>query len=147
MGGRRRGLSAAILVVLAVAACNPQLLAPNRTIGGRLILDQATPVERGGGECRGTGGYSDLRSGVVAVVRDESGTRLADAPLTAEPAPTTAAGTISEAERRRCVWTFTLRDIPERPAYRIAIGERGSVRYTREELEAAGWNIDVSLGG
>jgi hypothetical protein len=75
------------------------------------------------------------------------GAVLATSSLTAVvPAPD-AAGGLSEAERRRCVWTFSLPGLPSRDQYGVEIGERGEVTYTREELEAAGWNIDVSLGG
>ena len=104
-------------------------------------------MERGGGECRGTGGYADLRSGVPVRALDPDGTVLATGSLAALPAPTDAQGGIPEAERRRCVWSFTLPALPRREEYAIAIGERGQLAYTREELEASGWHIDVSLGG
>ncbi len=137
---------AGVVVVLVSLGCNPQLLPPARAIAGVLILDQGTPVERGGGDCRGTGGYADLRSGVEVVARDDSGIRLSTAQLVAAPAATTADGTVPAAERERCVFRFALNDIPDRPAYRITIGERGGLRYTREELAAAGWTVELSLG-
>lgn len=143
--GLRMVAGAALLAVLALA-CNPQLLPPARAISGVLLLDQATPVERGGGDCRGTGGYADLRSGLEVVARDDSGTRMATTTLMAAPAPTNADGSVPQAERNRCVFRFGLSDMEERPAYRITIGERGGLRYTREELEAAGWTVELSLG-
>jgi hypothetical protein len=144
----RTVLGAAVLAaaVLALAACNPQLLPPARAIGGVLILDQRDPIERGGGDCRGTGGYADLRSGVEVTVSDAGGRVLGRDPLLARPAPTDAAGNVPEAERRRCVWEFGFRDLPDQPSYRIAIGGRGAVEYSREELEAEGWTVQVSLG-
>jgi hypothetical protein len=130
-----------------VTACNQHLLPETRTLGGRLILDQRDPVERGGGECRGTGGYADLHSGVPVRALGADGTVLATGSLTAHvPAPA-AEGALSEAERRRCVWTFSLPGLPPRDRYGVEIGERGEVSYTREELNAAGWLIEVSLGG
>jgi hypothetical protein len=150
MTGRRiTRLGALLLVALALpgllGACNPHLTLA-RAIAGSLILDQRDPVERGGGECRGTGGYADLRSGVVVVVRDESGAELGRSPLRARPAPTNADGTVPEPERRRCVWTFALENLEDRPSYAISIGERGAVTYSRAELEAADWQVQVSLG-
>ncbi len=142
----RVALALALLVVL-VGACNPQLLPPARAIGGVLILDQRDPVERGGGECRGTGGYADLRSGVPVTVSDPGGTVLDTSQLRARAAPTDAAGQVPPPVRRRCIWEFGFRDLPDHPSYTIAIGERGEVPYTREELEADGWTVQVELGG
>jgi|SRR5829696_8151102 len=139
--------SALVAVALILGACNPQLLPPARAIGGVLVLDQASPVERGGGECRGTGGYTDLRSGVEVTVSDPAGKVLGTSSLQARPAATDAAGDMPLAERRRCAWSFGFRDLPDQPSYEITIGERGAVSYTREELEAAGWTVRVSLGG
>jgi hypothetical protein len=137
----------AAVFVLLLVACNPQLLPPARAIGGVLILDQADPVERGGGECRGTGGYADLRSGVAVTVRDAEGTLLGTSNLTARPAPTDAAGEVPLAERRRCTWSFEFSNLPDKPDYKISIGERGAVEYTRAELQEAGWTVQISLGG
>lgn len=137
----------ALLAVAVAAACNPQLLPPARAIGGVLILDQRDPVERGGGECRGTGGYADLRSGVEVTLRDAGGTVLDTTRLRARAAPTDASGQVSPPERRRCTWEFSFRDLPDHPSYSLEIGERGEVSYTREELEAANWTVQVELGG
>jgi hypothetical protein len=137
----------ALLAVLALGGCNQHLLPETHDLGGRVILDQATPVERGGGECRGTGGYSDLRSGVAVTASDSSGAVLGSTTMTALPPPTTPTGDVLAAERRRCVWTFELRALPWRDAYTIGIAERGGVTYTRAELDGSGWNIELSLGG
>jgi len=140
---------AALFAVAAfgLAACNQHLLPATRTLAGRLILDQATPVERGGGECRGTGGYGDLRSGLPVRASDPDGRLLASGTLAASPVATNADGQVPVPERLRCVWTFVLPALPERPAYWVGIGDRGAVTYTRDELDAAGWNVEVSLGG
>jgi hypothetical protein len=136
----------ALLASLVLGGCNQHLLPEAHDLGGRVILDQAAPVERGGGECRGTGGYSDLRSGVAVTASDSSGAVLATGEMTALPAPTTSTGAVRDAERRRCVWTFQLRALPWRDAYTIGIADRGGVTYTRPELESAGWNVELSLG-
>jgi hypothetical protein len=143
-----RPLAGVVLAAaLALGGCNQHLLPNTHDLAGRLILDQATPVERGGGECRGTGGYEDLRSGLPVTATDPSGAVLGSGTLMAAPAPTTPSGDVPEAERRRCVWTFRLRALPERASYDIGIGERGAVTYTREELDTVGWNVEVALGG
>jgi hypothetical protein len=134
-------------VAFLAAACNQHLLPQPQTLAGRLILDQASPVERGGGECRGTGGYADLRSGVPVRALDAAGAVLSTGSLAAQPAVTDAQGGIPDAERRRCVWSFTLPGLPPRDEYAISIGDRGEVGFTRPELEEKGWNVDVSLGG
>ena len=78
---------------------------------------------------------------------DGDGTVLATGSLAALPPPTDAAGAVPVAERQRCIWSFSLPALPRRDTYWISIGDRGSVDYARTELEAAGWNVDVSLGG
>ena len=139
-------LAAMLATLLLTGACNPRLEAPTRTISGVLVLDQATPVERGGGECRGTGGYRDLRSGLETMATDENGNVLATGRLAAAPAATDAAGEIPAAERRRCVYTFTLQGLPDRPTYEVGVGERGTQTFTREELEAEDWTATLRLG-
>ena len=134
------------LAAATVGACNPQLAPPLHTLGGVLILDQRDPIERGGGECRGTGAYADLRSGVTVTVSDPAGSRLGTGSLLARPAPTGSDGTISAAERRRCVWSFEVPNLDARDSYSVAIASRGAVVYTRKELEDAGWTIEISLG-
>ena len=78
---------------------------------------------------------------------DVDGAVLATGELAALPAATDAQGRIPEAERRRCIWSFSLPSLPPRDSYAISIGDRGHVVYSRADLEAAGWNVDVSLGG
>jgi hypothetical protein len=142
----RRLLWTIWLAAATVAACNPQLAPPLHTLAGLLILDQRDPIERGGGECRGTGAYADLRSGVTVTVSDQAGNQLGTGTLRARPAPTGSDGTISAAERRRCVWSFDVPNLDARDSYSVAIASRGAVVYTRKELEDAGWTIRISLG-
>ena len=140
------GLVVAFVLVAVVGGCNPQLAPPLRTLGGVLILDQRDPVERGGGECRGTGAYEDLRSGVPVVVRNDRDEQVGTGTLRARPAPTSADGTVPLAERRRCVWEFAVPNLGAEAVYSVAIGNRGAVAYTHDELDKAGWTVQISLG-
>jgi hypothetical protein len=45
----------------------------------------------------------------------------------------------------RCVVTFTIQRLPEADFYQIEIGTHGGPSYTFQELEAANWEIEVTL--
>jgi hypothetical protein len=45
----------------------------------------------------------------------------------------------------RCVVTFTIQRLPEADFYQIEIGTHGGPSYTFQELEAANWDIEVTL--
>ena len=44
-----------------------------------------------------------------------------------------------------CVVTFTIQRLPEADFYQIEIGTHGGPSYTFQELEAANWDIEVTL--
>jgi hypothetical protein len=82
-----------------------------------------------------------LLPGADVVLRDEAGniiatTRLGDG---------TVVPGVQFPDRLRCEFSFTLTDVPDSPFYTIQVAQRGEVPYSREELEAAGWEVALTL--
>ena len=45
-----------------------------------------------------------------------------------------------------CEFEFTVDGVPERPFYAVEIGKRGSLVYSREELDRQGWHLALTIG-
>lgn len=86
-------------------------------------------------QCVGQGGYDDIRVGLAVTVIDN-----AMAPI--------AVGRIevSTVMTSTCLLTFTVSNVPDSPLYTFKIGNRGAPVYSQDELEAAGWMVQLSLG-
>lgn len=87
------------------------------------------------GPCFGSGGYSDIGPGTQVVVKDRSGKIMATGSLGPGKA---RGGSI-------CQFKFAM-EVPSSDFYSFEVGRRGSITYTPEELEAAGWHVGFSLG-
>ena len=119
-----------VWAVLLVAACGGQ------TITGSFVL-------RGSGEttgttCAGTGGYSDIRTGVNVVVKDGTGKVIGTGTLLDDPDADTVFG--------RCSYVFSV-PVTDADFYSVEVGRRGALTYSRAELEAQGWTVGFTLGG
>lgn len=90
-----------------------------------------------GAPCQGDEGYDDISEGAQVVVRDESGTTIATGRL--EP------GAYSRAEGD-CIFEFSVVGVPEADFYSVEVSNRGELTYPRDELEAAGWSVELTLG-
>lgn len=148
---------AGLLLAFVTVGCSSQ--APTATpsptaeappaIAGTLTL-----IDRGGIEldrspqgveaCGGTGGYADIRPRTSVVVRNEDGTTIGSgqlanpdrAQLDEEPVGT----------ENVCRFIFDV-DLSETAAfYAIEIASRGELTYSHEDLEALGWNVELTLG-
>lgn len=87
-------------------------------------------------DCRGSGGYGDIREGLGVVVRDSQGAIIANGDLgEGKPLSTTL-----------CEFSFEVTNIPESDFYEVSVGRRGSVVYQRSELESQDWHLSLSLG-
>jgi hypothetical protein len=45
-----------------------------------------------------------------------------------------------------CQFPFKVERVPEAKFYKIAVGRRGELSYSHEELQAANWNVNFTLG-
>lgn len=118
--------------------------------------------------CRGSGGYSDHREGTQVTVRDGDGATLGVGRLsvgefgainreTGEPIEDLDTFRDSDDEFDRhgnynyrgfCVFTFTV-ELPaeDRDFYGIQVANRNELTHSHEELETAGWEVSLTLGG
>lgn len=94
--------------------------------------------------CAGAGGYDDLDEGTQVRVTDGGGEILALGALEAGEL-TDFLGPYRE-KGWECTFTFEVAEIPDADFYQVEVSHRGELAYTPEELEAAGWNVDLTLG-
>lgn len=87
------------------------------------------------GGCVAFGGYDDIQAGAQITVKDQTGTIIGIGEL--EP--------IYTVDGDRCVFVFSL-DVPEATFYTLEMGRRGEQAYSRQDLEQAGWRVDLSIG-
>ena len=106
------------------------------TITGAIVLRDSTSVERDGDECYGTGGFSDMRVGTGATVRDGSGTVIGTGRII----------TASEWSPGTCEFTFEITGLPRSDFYVLEVSHRGELVYSFEEIEDLGWYVGLSLG-
>lgn len=116
--------------------------------------------------CRGGGGYDDQRAGAQVTVRNEAGDVIGIGRLstgeygalrvdTGEPISSlgmwrTSNGTKTDdgdwAYRGLCVFTFTVELTEDSDFYEVQVADRNPLTHTRAELEAAGWEVALTLG-
>jgi hypothetical protein len=89
-----------------------------------------------GDPCEGRGGFADLRAGAPVIVANEAGTVIATGEITA--------GALTD--NYSCLFGFLVIGIPDAAFYSITIGSRPVLTYSRAELDAADWWLNLSLG-
>lgn len=91
-------------------------------------------------DCYGSGGYSDVESGMPVTIRDGKGDILA----------TGNTGTGSQPEGKysqvQCVFEFKIDNVPKADFYAIEIGRRGQLNYSFDEMQKRNWTVSLSLG-
>jgi hypothetical protein len=80
-------------------------------------------------------GYDDLKAGAPVTIRDSKAEVLASTFLS-------DGKTVGE----DCTWKLRVH-VPDSDFYAIEVSHRGSVTYTRQDLERNGWEADLSIGG
>lgn len=81
-------------------------------------------------------GYSDLAPGAGVTVKNEKGEIIATGSLRAGRWVT-----------RACRLPFEVAEVPKAKFYEVEVGRRGTQRYSRADLEAIDFTIDLTLGG
>jgi hypothetical protein len=111
-------------------------LAEKHTIEGSITLvDLDGYGDDFAGGCEGTGGYSDISAGAAVTVRDGEGSMLATSDLDS-----------GEDDGFGCTFPFTVQDVPNAHFYEIEVSHRGSLSYSKDEMQANRWTVDFSLG-
>lgn len=149
------GLVVLVVVILAVyvvatgsgssgAPAGTTLPDGKRRITGTFTLTDTGVAEKNG-SCVGTGDYSDFGPGMDVTITDQKGTVLGDTVTKASTVTKTDTVTDAGSGANRCVVEFSS-VVDDADSYTITIGERGAQTYSRAELEADGWQADLSLG-
>jgi hypothetical protein len=84
--------------------------------------------------CAGDGAYDDVRPGGEVVVSDTEDHVLARAALGA-----------SHGAGMRCIFEFTVEDVPRADAYRIAVGHQPDEAFSYDELADSEWHVALAL--
>lgn len=103
------------------------------TVDGTLVLVDRTSYKNSGVSCDPKGGYSDIGPGTQVVVSDAAGTTI-------------GIGELDRGANRPdgCTFTFRVEGVPTgHDFYGIAIGKRGTMRYTPDQLTKL---VELSLG-
>jgi hypothetical protein len=103
-----------------------------------------------GDECFGEGGSSDINEGADVTVRNQSGETIALGSL--------GPGQLQEAfpggsDRDKygafglaCVFSFEVGEVPDAEFYSVEVSHRGETSYSRDDMEANSWTVELSLG-
>jgi hypothetical protein len=78
-----------------------------------------------------------MTEGQTVTVKDGLGKVIGTAPL--------GAGSTTDSPYG-CTFPFTVMSLPQADIYSVEASHRGSLSYTRTQLEAAGWSVHLSLG-
>jgi hypothetical protein len=131
---RRRVQLPIILLIVALATAGVGVFVLEKgehTIEGSFPLFDADV----GSDCKGSGGYADIRPGAPVAVRNQSGATIATTTLAAMY----FAGT-------GCEYSFSI-DVADAEIYRIEVAHRGEVYFSRQEMEANDWTVSLGVGG
>ena len=106
-----------------------------RTINGVFRLGSPL-VSRRQGECFGTKGFSDINGEMAVIVKDGKGEILA--------VGKTQKGKDTDT-REICAFSFKIENVPLKNFYSIQVGRRGSVVFSKAELEEKKWVAEISI--
>jgi len=132
-----------VVLALAVAACAHHPAAPrSHRLAGVYIVHGIYSRRTYGAPCNpADAGYPDIRPGTAVTVRDGSGALLGTAAL--------GDGSLRHSPLRGreddCFFSFSL-TVAERDAYRVEVGRRGGVDFSRADLERTNWKADLTIG-
>jgi hypothetical protein len=116
------------LIVVPAAGLSP---GAECQAGGRVQCES-------GYKCAGSGGYDDIGQGAQVVVKDGSGNTIATGEL--------HEGRSQRSYASSCSFDFAVTNVSAVDFYSIEVSHRGAITFSREELEAKGWNVGVTLG-
>lgn len=109
----------------------------NFTIAGSITIIGAAGQDyevTDGGQCVGTGGYSDISPGVAVTVGDSTGKTLAIGSIT-----------LGESAPGQCLFVWAVKGVPfGLSEYTVTISHRGTQVLTQDQAQQP---VDLTLGG
>lgn len=130
--GRRR---IAVGAVLALVVLGLLAIGRSRNLDGTFTVVDPDGYREVATGCRGVGADADIAPGTDIVLRDDAGRVVARSSL--------GDGTEDAAG---CTFPFTLYAVPRSEAYELQVGSRGSLTYSRDELDRLDWTVALSSG-
>lgn len=121
--------------VVALAVIGPFALGRSQNLHGTFTVVDPDGFRDATSGCTGVGEDADIAAGTDIVLRDHTGRIVARSTL----------GDGTE-DANGCTFPFTLYAVPRAEAYEVQVGTRGSLGYAHEELEQAGWTVELSSG-
>ena len=115
----------------------PRTLTGTMTVHSARFLNGDGDAGREGSLCSGGPGYEDMAGGTAVVVKDARGTIVAVGAL--------ESGATFDFGLTGCRLAFSVGDLPTLDFYTVAIGHRGDITYSADQLDADGWRIALSL--
>jgi hypothetical protein len=88
-----------------------------------------------GSGCQGTSGYDDVEPGLQVTISDQSGTVIGNGALDS-----------GEAQEAGCMFRFEVNNIPVASFYKVAVGRRGEISYSIDQMKQMSWSVELSLG-
>lgn len=134
---------ALVVLTLVAAGCGHQPSAPKtHRLSGVYIVHGIFSHRSYGTPCHAAdAGYPDVRPGTGVTVSDGTGALLGTVTL--------RGGTLRRGPLRGrdddCVFSFSL-IVAERSSYRVEVGRRGAVEFSRAHLERANWQAELTIG-
>ena len=122
-----------LLPIPVVAQSKP----PSDTISGQLKLI-AGGIDGRNDNCYGTGKFRDLTGLMPVIIKDEQGKIIATGSTGFGKRPTEHPTVI-------CIFSFRIQDVPESKFYSIAISDRGTAIFSRQELIDMNWEAKFVL--
>ncbi|NJK99256.1 MAG: hypothetical protein HC910_01340 [Spirulinaceae cyanobacterium SM2_1_0] len=114
------------------------LTSGSRALRGSLTLIDVD-IADADDQCYGTGSYDDIAGNLRVVVRDGRNQILTTGETAAGARPNNPQEAVDH-----CVFAFRL-DVPKADFYTIAIGRRGQLSYSWQELQERRWRINFTL--
>ncbi len=144
----RVGILVVVVVAMLLAGCSGSHTAPEppaqpgHRLDGSYTVHGFFPQRNYGAPCKGgDAGYPDIHAGTSVAVRDKGGALLGTTTL--------VDGTLRRTPLRGrdddCRFQYAL-NVPDQDIYRIEVSHRGSVEFSRADLERSGWTADLTIG-
>jgi hypothetical protein len=126
----------AVVFHIVVGVALFRLQRTDHRITGTMALVNSGFITRADGQgCEGTSGYDDIDQGTQVTVTDGGGKTLGVGALG-----------IGRSESEICTFEFSIPNVADADFYKIEVSHRGELSYSKQELAAKGWRVEVALG-
>lgn len=159
------GVAALLIVGVILAVALPGLLHPTHRFQATIGLVSSTPGAITGewDSCSGAKGYDDFQAGASTTMRDGNGivvgslnaTNLNESTLAALAKDLRPGGlgstsdeiiaNVKKYQKVSCI-LYLSGDVGNADFYTLTFSDRGEFTYSRQELDAQGWYVELSLG-